>query len=47
MLQPVDWDFVTKPQNGNAAYNRVLEIFCGFYDLGFPKQKIKIKKKNT
>ena len=26
MLSLVDWDSVTKPQDANAAYNRVLEI---------------------
>ena len=45
MLPLVDWDSVTKLQDGNAPYYRVLEIFSGFYDIAFPKQKIKIKNK--
>ena len=40
MLLLVDWDCVTTLQNSKVACNRVLEIFSGFYDIVFPKQKI-------
>ena len=45
MLPRVDWDSLTNLQDGNATYNTVLEIFSGFYDIAFSKQKIKIKNK--
>ena len=45
MLSLVDWDSVTKLKSCNAANNRVLDIFQGFYDIAFLKQKIKTKNK--
>ena len=45
MLLLVDWDSVDILQNSKVACNRVLENFCGFYDIAFPKQNIKIKDK--
>ena len=45
MLSLFHWDSVTKIQNSNAACNRFLKIFSGFYNIAFPEQKVKIKNK--
>ena len=49
MLSLVDWDSVTKLQNGNEAYNLFLEIFSRFYDIAKKTFKVllKGKKKNS
>ena len=42
MLLLADFDSATILQNSKVAYNSVLEICSGFYDIAFPKQNIKI-----
>ena len=45
MLLLADFDSATILQNSKVAYNSVLEICSGFYDIAFPKQNIKISDK--
>ena len=49
MLLLADFDSATILQNSKVAYNSVLEICSGFYDIAFPKQisKLAIKHLNN
>ena len=43
MLSLVDWDSVTKLQDGNEAYNLFLEIFSRLYDIAKKTFKVLLK----
>ena len=44
MLSLVDWDSVTKLQDGNEAYNLFLEIFSRLYDIAKKNFKVLLRE---
>ena len=44
MLSLVDWDSVTKLQDGNEAYNLFLEIFSRLYDIAKKTFKVLLRE---